>query len=86
MPSWELFDAQTQDYKDSVLPPVVTARMSIEAGATMGWSRYVGERGIAFGIDHFGASAPAAALAKAFGFTPENVAQLAIDTFALATR
>jgi transketolase len=86
MPSWELFDAQTQAYKDSVLPPAVTARMSIEAGATIGWSRYVGDRGIAFGIDHFGASAPAAVLAKTFGFTPENIAQLSIDTFALATR
>jgi transketolase len=86
MPSWELFDAQTQAYKDSVLPPSVTARMSIEAGATLGWSRYVGDRGLAFGIDHFGASAPAAALAKTFGFTPDNIAQLATDTFALATR
>ena len=86
MPSWELFDAQTQAYKDSVLPPSVTARMSIEAGATIGWSRYVGDRGLAFGIDHFGASAPAAVLAKTFGFTPDNIAQLATDTFALATR
>jgi transketolase len=86
MPSWELFDAQPQGYKDAVLPPSVTARMSIEAGATIGWSRYVGDRGVAFGMDHFGASAPAAVLAKTFGFTPDNIAQLAVDSFALATR
>ncbi|MEO6836447.1 MAG: transketolase [Candidatus Tumulicola sp.] len=86
MPCWELFDGQPQAYKDQVLPAAVTARMSIEAGSTLGWSRYVGDRGIAFGIDHFGASAPAAAIAKAFGFTPDNIAQLALDTFALAPR
>ena len=86
MPCWELFDATSPSYKDEVLPPSVTARMSIEAGSTLGWSRYVGDRGLALGIDHFGASAPAAAIAKAFGFTPENVAQKALDSFALATR
>ncbi len=86
MPCWELFDEQPQAYKDQVLPPSITARMSIEAGATLGWSRYVGDRGFAFGIDHFGASAPAAAIAKAFGFTPENVAKVALDKFALAPR
>jgi transketolase len=86
MPCWELFDQQSPEYRDSVLPPAVTARMSIEAAATLGWSRYVGDRGFAFGIDHFGASAPAAAIAKAFGFTPDNLAQIALDKFALATR
>jgi transketolase len=86
MPCWELFDKQPQSYKDDVLPPAVTARMSIEAAATMGWSRYVGDRGLAFGIDRFGASAPAADIAKAFGFTPDHIAQLALDTFALAPR
>jgi transketolase len=86
MPCWELFDAQPQSYKDDVLPPAITARMSIEAGSTLGWAKYVGDRGFAFGIDHFGASAPAAAIAKAFGFTADNVAQLALDKFALATR
>ncbi|MBV8489568.1 MAG: transketolase, partial [Candidatus Eremiobacteraeota bacterium] len=64
MPCWELFDAQPQSYKDEVLPPSVTARMSIEAGATLGWAKYVGDRGFAFGIDRFGASAPATAIAK----------------------
>jgi transketolase len=85
MPCWELFDRQPREYRDSVLLPAVTARMSIEAGATLGWSRYVGDRGFAFGIDHFGASAPAAAIANALGFTADNLAQLALDKFALAT-
>ena len=86
MPCLELFDEQPQSYKDDVLPPSVTARMSIEAASTLGWAKYVGDRGFAFGIDHFGASAPMADIAKAFGFTPENVAKLALEKFALATR
>jgi transketolase len=86
MPCWELFDAQPQAYKDEVLPPSITARMSIEAGATLGWAKYVGDRGFAFGIDHFGASAPAADIARAFGFTPENVANVALEKFPLAVR
>lgn len=86
MPCWELFDAQPQAYRDRVLPPAVTARMSIEAGATLGWAKYVGDRGFAFGIDKFGTSAPAAAIAKAYGFTPDNVADLALKKFALAAR
>jgi transketolase len=86
MPSWELFDAQPPSYRDSVLPPDITARMSIEAAATLGWAKYAGDRGVTFGIDHFGASAPAAALAKAFGFTPENLATVALDSFALKPR
>ncbi len=86
MPCWELFDAQPQSYKDDVLPPSITARMSIEAGATLGWAKYVGDRGFAFGIDHFGTSAPGADVARSFGFTPENVANVALEKFALATR
>ena len=82
MPCWELFEAAPQAYRDSVLPPAVTARMSIEAGATLGWSRWVGDRGLAFGLDHFGTSAPAAAIAKEFGFTADDIAALALDTFA----
>jgi transketolase len=86
MPCWELFDAQPQSYKDEVLPPSISARMSIEAGATLGWSKYVGDHGFAFGIDHFGASAPAADIARSFGFTPGNVANVALEKFALAVR
>jgi transketolase len=82
MPSWELFDKQDEAYRTGVLPPDVKARMSIEAGATLGWSKYVGERGIAFGIDHFGTSAPYAAIAKDYGFTPEHVADVAAGLLA----
>jgi transketolase len=84
MPCWELFDEQPESYKDEVLPPAVTARISIEAAATLGWAKYVGSRGLTVGIDHFGASAPAADLAKAFGFTPDRIAGLALDAFAPA--
>jgi len=82
MPSWELFDRQSVSYKESVLPRDVHARMSIEAGATLGWERYVGDRGYAFGVDRFGLSAPAAEIAKAYGFTPENIARIALERFA----
>lgn len=86
MPCWELFEEQPQSYRDEVLPPEVGARMSIEAAATLGWAKWVGDRGFAFGIDRFGASAPGAAIAKAYGFTPDNIANLALDKFALAAR
>ena len=86
MPCWELFQSQPQSYKDDVLPPDVTARMSIEAAATFGWERWIGSRGFAFGIDHFGTSAPAAAIAKEYGFTPENIAQVAQQHFAAVRR
>lgn len=82
MPSWELFERQSPEYKESVLPRDVHARISIEAGATLGWERYVGERGIAFGVDRFGASAPGPAIAQAYGFTPENIARIALERFA----
>jgi transketolase len=77
-PSWELFEQQSQEYRDSVLPPAVTARVSVEAGATLAWCKWVGDRGEAIGIDHFGASAPASVLAQEFGFTVENVTQHAL--------
>jgi transketolase len=83
MPCWELFDTQPQAYREEVLPPTISARMSIEAGATLGWERYVGDRGFAFGIDRFGTSAPAAAIAKAYGFTPDNIADVALQKFQL---
>jgi transketolase len=77
LPSWHLFEKQDEAYKESVLPAAVKARVSIEAGATIGWKKYVGDRGIAFGLDHFGTSAPAAEIAKAYGFTPEHIADIA---------
>jgi len=82
MPSWKLFERQDERYRHSVLPPAVKARMSIEAGATIGWQKYVGDAGIAYGLDHFGTSAPAAAIAKEYGFTPEHVADVAAGLLA----
>jgi transketolase len=77
MPSWELFEQQDQSYRDAVLPPEVTKRVSIEAGATLGWERYVGDEGVAIGIDRFGASAPGATNMEKFGFTAEHVVDTA---------
>ena len=82
MPSMECFAAQDEAYRDSVLPPAVRARVSIEAASTFGWQRWVGDRGISIGLDRFGASAPAAAIAKAFGFTAQDVAATASRLFA----
>ena len=75
MPSWELFDAQPVEYKDSVLPPETAARVSIEAATPLGWERYVGREGVAIGISHFGASAPANVLYEKFGLTAERMSQ-----------
>ncbi|KAJ6840390.1 putative transketolase, chloroplastic [Iris pallida] len=71
--SWELFDEQSDAYKESVLPEAITARVSIEAGSTLGWQKYVGSKGKAIGIDRFGASAPAGIIYKEYGITAENV-------------
>ena len=73
MPSWELFDAQPQSYRDSVFPANVTARLAVELGSTQGWHRYVGDHGDVLGIDRFGASAPAEVLLPEYGFTVDNV-------------
>ncbi|MDM7915206.1 MAG: transketolase C-terminal domain-containing protein, partial [Candidatus Eisenbacteria bacterium] len=74
MPCWEAFEAQTQAYRDSVLPPSIDARVSVEAGATLGWSRWIGSRGVAIGIDRFGSSAPGEVNMERLGFTGERVA------------
>jgi transketolase len=73
MPSWELFEQQPQNYREEVIPPAVTARVSVEQASTLGWARYVGLRGQMVGMRTFGASAPLKELQKAFGFTPEAV-------------
>jgi transketolase len=73
MPSWELFEKQDAAYQDSVLSPAITARVSIEMGATLGWDRYVGPKGKSIGMHSFGASAPLKDLLKKFGFGPEQV-------------
>jgi transketolase len=77
MPCMEHFAAQDESYRDSVLPPAVRARVSLEAASSFGWSRWVGELGEAIGMEGFGASAPAGVLYKHFGFTPERVAERA---------
>jgi transketolase len=77
MPCWELFEEQDQAYRDQVLPPAVRARVSVEAAATFGWTRWVGEDGASVGIDHFGASAPGELVLEKFGFTPDDVADRA---------
>jgi transketolase len=77
MPSWELFEAQPQAYRDSVLPPSARARVSVEAASPLGWERYVGREGAAIGVSRFGASAPGAVVMRELGFTPEHVAETA---------
>lgn len=80
MPSWELFDAQPQEYRDAVLPPAVRRRLVIEAGTSQGWCKYIGEAGRTLTIDgRFGASAPAEVLAEKFGFTVDNVVRIALS-------
>ena len=77
MPCWELFDRQPLDYRNAVLPPLVTARIAIEQATTLGWDRYVGFAGRTIGMHTFGASAPLKELQKKFGFEPENVIRVA---------
>ncbi len=74
LPCWGLFDAQPEEYRKSVLPPDIKARVSIEAAATMGWKKYVGDEGIAIGIDRFGASAPYRVIYDNFGLTAQRMA------------
>ena len=78
MPSWELFEAQTQRYRDSVLPPSITARLSVEAGVSQGWERYVGDNGGMISVEDFGASAPGSIVMQKYGFTVANVSKKAI--------
>jgi transketolase len=77
MPSFYLFDKQDESYRESVLPAAIKARVSIEAGATLGWHKYIGDRGFAFGLEHFGTSAPGPAIATEYGFTSEHIADIA---------
>jgi len=79
MPSWELFEKRSQSYQNRILPPAVTARIAIEAGHTMGWERYTGDRGTVIGINRFGASAPGNTNMEKFGFTAENIVQKALE-------
>ncbi len=85
-PSWELFAAQEEDYRRSVLPPDIRARVAIEAAATLGWERWVGEAGVALGIDRFGASAPYEQIYEHLGLTSERVAESARAVLARLAR
>jgi transketolase len=80
MPCWELFAEQSASYRESVLPPTQRRRVSVEAGVTMGWREYIGDRGVAIGIDRYGASAPAEVIFEKLGITPEHVVAAAKQT------
>jgi transketolase len=82
LPCWELFDRQDQAYRDSVLPPAITARVSIEEAATVGWDRWVGPSGRMIGMHTFGSSAPLKDVQGKFGFTPDKVAEAAREVLA----
>jgi transketolase len=86
MPCWRLFEDQDRTYRDSVLPPTVKARLSVEEASTFGWERYVGEQGQSLGMHFFGASAPLKSLQKKFGFTPEHIVEAAKDQLRQATK
>ena len=73
MPCWEIFENQSNTYKESIIPQRGALKISFEAGVTLGWERYVGGNGMSIGLDHFGASAPGKHLAEEFGFTPEKI-------------
>ena len=77
MPSWEIFEHQSREYRDSVLPPKVTARVAIEQASTFGWERYVGQSGRIIGMTTFGASAPLKELQRKFGFEPDRLVAVA---------
>ena len=77
IPCWDLFEAQPQSYKDTVLPPGVKARVSVEAGSKLGWERYVGLDGAIIGLNRFGASAPGEIVMRELGFTPEHIVKVA---------
>jgi transketolase len=78
MPSWELFESQSQEYRRHVLPPDIKAKIAFEAGIGQGWHRYVGDNGRVIGIEHFGASAPYQTLYEKFGLTSEKVMEAAL--------
>lgn len=85
MPSWELFEHQSQEYRDSVLPLTVTARVAVEQASTLGWARYTGLTGSILGMTTFGASAPLKVLQEAFGFTKAKVVTAAKAQLALGS-
>jgi transketolase len=82
MPSWELFERQDRSYRDAVLPPRITARVTVEMGATIGWDRYAGPTGAIIGMHSFGASGPIGDVLAKFGFVPDQILQAAKNQIA----
>ena len=82
IPSWDIFEHQTREYQDSVLPPAITARIAVEQGSTLGWERYVGREGRIIGMHTFGASAPLKELQKKFGFEPQRIVAIVKELLA----
>ena len=78
MPSWNLFEAQSEAYRATVLPPAVKKRVTVEAASSQGWHRWAGDEGTVLGIDRYGASAPGETIMKNLGFTPEAVTTAAL--------
>ncbi len=79
MPSWELFEKQSPEYKESVLPSSINKRLAVEAGSALGWHRYVGMNGTIISMESFGASGPANELFEKFGFTVDSVVEKALE-------
>ena len=79
MPSWEVFEEQDQAYQDQVVPPNLKTRLAVEAGSTLGWERWTGDRNAVLGLDRFGASAPGGMVFKQLGLTAEAVADKALE-------
>jgi transketolase len=86
LPSWEIFDEQPVEYRDSVLPPEVTARVAIEAASTFGWAKFSGTTGAILGMRSFGLSAPMKVVAEHFGFEPDHVVRAAREQVAAVRR
>jgi len=79
LPSWSIFEAQTQEYKDKILPPQVKTRISVEAGTPIGWGKYVGLNGKSIGITGYGISAPGQTVYKHFKITVEDIVRIALE-------
>jgi transketolase len=86
MPSWELFEAADQAYRDEVLPPDVTARLAVEAASPFGWAKWTGTFGDVIGVDDFGHSAPGEEVLERYGFTTDNVVEHARRLLERSTR
>ena len=76
-PSWDLFEKQSQEYKNSVFPPEIKARVAIEAGVKLGWDKYIGSSGEVIGIEKYGASAPLEIIMEKYGFSVDNIVSVA---------